>query len=287
MSGRRWALVAPFVITAATGCFATRGDVAILQNDVQSLRSESARADSLHRAELDRVIRTLGSMRDTLGVINARFGRWQGDVRSDMRVIGEQLIAIQELTGQSQRRLQELRADLERRGQGASVTPAMPGAGAPGGGGSSAGAPAAGSPPLSTTAPAGAAAAADPNMPGPNEMLQIALDQLRRGSGGAARTALRDLLANYADADVAPDAQYYLAESWATDGNEAEADAAYVQVYTKYPRSPRAPTALYKHGMILRNGGRNAEARAAFDRVVKDYPRSDAAVLAREQLSAR
>ena len=143
-------------------------------------------------------------------------------------------------------------------------------------------------------APAGAVvlsggepAAADPNMPGPNEMLQIALDQLRRGSGGAARTALRDLLTNYADADVAPDAQYYLAESWATDGHEAEADAAYVQVYTRYPRSPRAPTALYKHGMILRNGGRNAEARAAFDRVVKDYPRSDAAVLAREQLSAR
>ncbi|HEX5830347.1 MAG TPA: tetratricopeptide repeat protein [Gemmatimonadaceae bacterium] len=278
---RGWALVAPVFVLAASGCFATRGDVAVLQADLQTLRVESARSDSLNRAELDRVIRALGIVRDSLGAIGSRFGRWQGEIRGDLQSVGEQLITVQELTGQSQRRLQELRADLESRARTGAQAPGTPSGPtvAPSGGAGAGTAPAA--------TPPGGAPGPDANAPGPNEMLQIALDQLRRGSGGAARTALQDLLATYPDADIAPDAQYYLAESYATDGNEAAADSAYVEVYSRFPRSPRAPTALYKHGMILKNGGRAAEARAAFTRIVREYPRSDAAVLAREQLGSR
>ena len=43
-------------IVAGTGCFATRSDLMVLQNDLSATRTELLRADSARRAQLDRVI---------------------------------------------------------------------------------------------------------------------------------------------------------------------------------------------------------------------------------------
>ena len=50
---------------------------------------------------------------DSMQSLSTRLTRVQGDVRGDLYGIGQQLIAIQELTGQSQQRLQELRSSLD------------------------------------------------------------------------------------------------------------------------------------------------------------------------------
>src|SRR5579862_8629191 len=164
--------------------------------------------------------------------------------------MGQQLIQIQELTGQSQRRLQELRAGLEVQ-RGTFSQPAQPGqsqAGPPVGAATTGvdSGRTTGTPPAATTATAPSGGA---GTPGPNELYQLALDQLRRGSTGAARTALSDLLTRYPNADVAPDAQFYIADSYDREGNTAAADSVYQLVVQRYPSSERAPTALYKHGL--------------------------------------
>jgi tol-pal system protein YbgF len=277
----RFARFVPVAAALATaGCFATRQDVVTLQQDISSVRAETQRSDSLRRTQLDRVITTVRAVSDTLSQVSVRLARLQGEVLGRMTSQDEQLLTIQELTGQSQRRLQELRADLERRGSSVSapgggvVAPAAPGAS----GIAPAPAPGGAARPGATPAPAAG--------PGPNQLYQVALDQLRRGSTGAARTGFQDLLRQYPDDENAPDALFYVAETHASDGNVSAADSTYLQVVERYPTAPRAATALYKHALVLQQAGRAGDARAAFQNVIDRYPRSDEADLARDRLKS-
>ena len=280
---KRWWL-SPAVILAAGACFATREDVRLLQTQLQQYQTQSAQADSARKAQLDRVIEQLGLVGDSLGDLGGRLTKFQGDVEGSVYSMGQQLIQIQELTGQSQRRLQELRAGLEVQ-RGTFSQPTQPGQ-------PQSGQPIATTPGSTTGSDSGRAATptttAAPNggagTPGPNELYQLALDQLRRGSTGAARSALTDLLKQYPNADVAPDAQFYVADSFDREGNTTAADSVYQLVVQRYPSSERAPTALYKHGLTLITANKVQAARAALQQVVSKYPRSDEAVLAKDRL---
>jgi tol-pal system protein YbgF len=198
---------------------------------------------------------------DSVRVLGERLTRFQGDTRGELRGIQQQLLQVQELTGQSQRRLQELRAEMEARSQQVPSVP--PAAAAPG----------------DTTVPAPVQAA-----PGPNQLYQLAYDQLRRGSYSAARAGFEELLRLYPTSELAPDAQINMAEAYAAEGAASAADSAYAAVVSKYPRSIRAPTALYKLALSQAQQGRRAQARTSMDRVVREYPTSDEADLAREWL---
>src|ERR1700728_3226365 len=108
---------------AAGACFATREDVRLLQTQMQASQAQTAHADSERQAQLDRVIEQLGLVNDSLGRIGGQLTKFQGDVEGSVYAMGQQLIQIQELTGQSQRRLQELRAGLEAQRQTAFQAP--------------------------------------------------------------------------------------------------------------------------------------------------------------------
>ena len=284
------ALAAVLLALPSAACFATRQDVQVLQNDLAVMRAEQAQRDSLRAQQLDRVANTLGGVTDSLRAMSMRVGRFQGDVQGVLYSMGQQLIQIQELSGQSQRRLQELRAGLEERAQAVGGAPASPAAGAvaaPSGAGTPpvGAAPSVSSPPpAAATAAPSASAGVAPAGPGPNQLYQLSLDQLRRGSAGAARAGFQDLLRQYPNSDLAPDAQFYIAESYAGEGNNLAADSGYVAVATRFPSSQRAPTAMYKHALLLLKQGRTPEGRAALNEVVARFPRSDEAELARERL---
>ncbi len=296
-----WRSVLPAVALAAggivaAGCFATREDVQTLQTELQTMRAQAAHDDSARQAQISALSITLGVMNDSVHGLSTRLTKWQGDVRGDLYSVQQELIQIQELTGQSQRRLQELRAGLEAKGQSIVEVPSTGGQPAGMGAMSAAdsarirGATGAAAPPTSPsstmppTTPGVSTGGAAPGSPGPNQLFQLALDQLRRGSTGAARAGFSDLLRQYPNADVAADAQFYLAETYANEGNMAAADSGYQAVVAKYPSSPRAPTALYKHGVAMQAAGNVQAARAALEDVIRKYPRSDEAVLAKDRL---
>jgi len=282
----------------ATGaCFATREDVRLLQTQVEAAQAQAAQADSQRHAQLDRVIEQLGVVNDSLGRIGNQLTKFQGDAEGSLYSMGQQLIQIQELTGQSQRRLQELRAGLEA--QRAAVPPvsvappAESGAVAASGGGAGSGlvvgsastpSSATGGGPAGTTTRTSAGAIGTTVTPGPNQLYEMALDQLRRGSTAAARTALLDLLRQYPNADVAPDAQFYVAETYAKERDTTAADSGYQLVAQRYPTSDRAAQALFKHALVLQAQHKVQAGRAALEEVVRKYPRSDEAVLARDRL---
>ncbi len=198
------------------GCLASKGDVALLQTDIRALQQQSAQSDAQQRARVEQVLAQLSSTADSLRVVSARMARLQSDVQTDHYEMGRQILQIQELSGQSQRRLQELRASLEER------------AGAPAGA-------AAGSAPA--TAPANAGA------PGPAQLFQGSVDQLRRGSPTVARSGFEELLRTYPTSEDAPEAMIYIAETYVTERNQVAADSVYRLVLQRYPKSPRAATA--------------------------------------------
>ena len=266
----RWirAALAPAALLAAGAC-ATRTDVRVLQNDLANLKVERLQADSANRAQLERVIAVLGAVSDSMNALATRSSRYQADVAQDMYAMQQQLLTIQELTGQSQRRLQELRASMEQRAQELGAQ-----------------APAAGAAPTAGGAPAATVPAAPAAGPGPNQLFQLALDQLRRGSTGSARSAFQDLLRQYPQSDVAGDAQFYIGESYATEGKAAEADSVYALVVANHGTSSRAATALYKRGVAAEAANRPADARTFYEGVVRQFPRSDEAALARDRLAA-
>lgn len=263
MSGRRVGrAVATLSLVATGGCFATRNDMRVLQGDILNFRTESARADSARARQLAAVAASVGAVGDSVRATSERLARFQGDTRGEVRAIQQQLLQIQELTGQSQRRLQEMRAEMEARSQAAPlVTPVAPGT------------------PGDSLTPAPVQ-----STPGPNQLYQLAYDQLRRGSYSAARAGFEELLRLYPTSELAADAQLNIAESFAAEGTAASADSAYAAVVAKYPRSPRAATALYKMALSMARQGRRPDARTAMDRVVREYPTSDEADLAREWL---
>src|SRR5579862_1802828 len=124
---RAWRVIlVPATVLVAGACFATREDVRLLQTQMQTYQTQNAQADSVRRAQLDRVIEQLGLVTDSLGDLGNRMAKFQGDVEGSVYSMGQQLIQIQELTGQSQRRLQELRAGLEVQ-RGTFSQPTQPG----------------------------------------------------------------------------------------------------------------------------------------------------------------
>ena len=265
----------------AMACFATREDVRLVQADVLASRTQYQQSDSAMRAQLGQVIVALGTVVDSLGLVSGRLNRFQGDVRGELHSLSQQLIQVQELSGQSQRRLQELRSALEQRVQEVAPAP-LPISGSPVTPSPTSGLP---NPPVEAPVTVSPPASAG-SVPGPNALFQLSLDQLRRGSAAAARTGFQELLRQYPTSDVAGESQFYLGESYSAEGNRSAADSAYAIVAEIYPASPRAPTALYKRALGMEGAGNAPAARALLTRLIEKYPRSDEAALARERLAA-
>lgn len=264
--------LAPVALVATGACFATSNDVKLLQVQIDSLRTANVRSDSVRSAQLGQVVATLGLVRDSLGTVSGRVVKMQGDMRGDLHDVNEQLLQIQQLTGQSQNRLQELRASIEQRnqdvGEGAAPPPTTTGARG------------ATTPPGTSPAP-GAPGSTEP---GPNQLYQLGMQQLQRGSPSTAVQAFQKLLSDYPTADISPEAQFYLGEAYRAQGNAAAADSAYAMVIQKFPKSPHAPTALYKRALYLEQQGNATAARALLNQLISTYPQSDEAALARDHL---
>ena len=249
-----------------SGC-ALRGDVRKVELQVEALRAEMTQSDSARRVERDSLARVLVAVQATIAAEQNALVQIRGDIRSDLQAVQQQLMALQELTGQSQQRLSELRSRLS------TPAPAPP-------------------PPADTTTGGGAPAATAPatattgtGSPGPDQMYDLTMQQYRRGSFTTARLGFREFLRLYPNDERASDALYYVGESFAPE-NPDSASAVYQDVVKRFPNSPRAPSALYKLGLLAQQRGDKAGARTFFARVLAGYPRSDEANLARDRLQA-
>ncbi len=264
------ALGASLALFLLVGC-ATRGDVRRLEDAVLLMRAESIRRDSTHVAELRTLATLARTTTDSLAAIRAQVAQIKGDLSGELYAIAQQLVQVQELTGQSQQRLTELRTQLEARGEQIAEPTASrePPVSSPG---VTSGAPAPSQNPTDSTAG-----------PSADQIYQASLQQLRRGSVNTARTGFRELLRRHPQSARAPDATYFIGESYAAEQPDS-ALRYYLQVTERYATSPRAATAFYKLGLLAENRRDIAMARTYYNRVVQGYASSDEAALARDRL---
>jgi len=236
----------PFVVTLglASGC-ALKGDVRKVELQVAALQAERARADAERAAQIDSLRLLTLALQQALTAQQAYLVQLRGDMKTDLLAVQQQLLTVSELTGLSQQRLTELRARIEEQArQPVPVVDTTHAAGAPG-------------PPIG---PSG-----NPAGPGPDQMFDLSLQQFRRGSLKTARLGFREFLRFFPTHERAPDALFYVGETFA--GESADSAAA-----------------LYKLGLLAEQGGDKATARAYYRRVATTYSRSDEANLARDKL---
>lgn len=239
------------VVTIALGGCALRSDVARVEDQLLTFQAEAARQDSIRGARLLEIVQLQQRILDSLEGNSEAMRALRGDVANDLYAVQQQLVQLGELTGQSQRRLSELRAQLEAREEQIQTV-------------------------TDTSAPPAASA---------EQIYEASLQQLRQGSTATARMGLSELLQTFPDHERVPDALYFIGESFASDSPDSAA-AYYRQVSERFPSSPRAASSLYKLGLIAERRRDNAEARRAYEAVVSQYPQSDEAALARDRLQA-
>src|SRR3990172_3104282 len=235
-------------LAVALGACALKGDVRRVETQVTQLRQETARADSVRAVSLERRLdEVLALQRAVLDSLSVQQRRLTL-VQGELR---NDLTDVQ--------RLSELRSQFEQRRQQLAAQPSSEG---------------------------DTARVPVPDEPGPEQLYDLAVRQLRGGSPQAARQALQKLLTDYPQHDRVPDALFQLAESWAGTSPDSAA-RGYERIAQQHPSSTRAPAALYKLGLLAEQRGDLRAARVYYQRVVAGYPRSEEAALARTKLSGR
>jgi tol-pal system protein YbgF len=247
-AARRNALLLSLGLTA--GC-ALKGDVRKVELQVQALQAQIAKSDTARAAEKDTLLSAIRVLQQSLATQQAYLVQLRGDLRTELIGVNQQLVAVQELTGQSQQRLTELRSRLEER----STQP---------------------DPHAAPVGPSG-----NPAGPSADQMYEASLQQYRRGSTATARMGFREFLRVYPTHERAADALYYVGESFEQSAPDSAA-TVYDQLVKGYPNSSRAPSALYKLGRLAEQKGDKTAARNYYSRVISAYPRTPEADLARQ-----
>jgi tol-pal system protein YbgF len=247
----------------SSGCFfATKQDIDKLQQDVVGTRVSSSAADSVQRTELIEMSRSLRALNDSISALSKRVAAMRTASESEMTAMKEDISQLQDMSGQREQTLRDMRAALEEKTRQTADQ---------------------GTPQDSSGA---GAEPADNSGPGPLQLLQAGRDQLLKGGNVAARSAFKDLITRYPRSEYVPEAMFYTAQAYAAERNPDAADDEYASLITKYPSSPRVPTAMYKRALRLQSTKKTAEAKKMYQDIIKRFPRSDEAALADERLQS-
>ena len=232
------------------------------KKDTDSIRAELAAVQARNDALAAQVTDLEESVSTALEAQQALFVTIRGDLLRQLDDMERQLVEIQELLGQSQVVLQNLRERMELR---QAVRDEME--------------------PMLPTDSVGVAGAEVARGAGGDarSLYAAAIEQFRREAYNTARSGFQEFLVDYPADELAPDAQYYLAETYRMEGDANLALREYNRVVELYPNSRAAPTALYKAGLLQVEQGNRDSACQYFQRVLAGYPRSDESRLARDQ----
>jgi hypothetical protein len=154
----RWPVLVLALAVFSQAC-ASKGDFQTVSGDVAAIRQRDAERDSLQREELARIIaisHSVSAMSDSLRTMSNRLVSTKTMTDTELATLREEISRLQDVTGQSEQHLLELRAAME--GSRATL------------------------PAIADSTAAGAG-------PGPAQLLQLGRDQMVKHSYPAARSA--------------------------------------------------------------------------------------------------
>lgn len=208
-------------------------------------------------------------------------------MRSELQALRAQVEELQQQNEQLRNTARVQYLDLDGRlgrleGGGAPALPAVPAAG-PGGAGAS--------PPPRTDALGGTGAAPGSAVPAPpagdeRAAYDAAFERLKAGEYADASRLFDAFLQSHPGGQFAPNALYWLGESYYVTQNYALALRQFQSLLARYPSHDKAPGALLKVGLAQSGLKQFDAAERTLREVVERYPGSDAARTAADRLAA-
>ena len=111
-----------------------------------------------------------------------------------------------------------------------------------------------------------------------------AFEALKSGDYVESARRLRDFLAAFPGGQLAPNALYWLGESYYVTQNYVLAGEQFRALLDRYPGNDKAPGALLKLGLAQYGQRQTEEAVATLRQVVQRYPGTDVARIADDRL---
>lgn len=116
-------------------------------------------------------------------------------------------------------------------------------------------------------------------------LFDIGYKNFNNGNYAQARQNFRAFLREDPKAKQAPDATFWIADSYYKEGLYEESILEYQRLIDVYPRDPRVPLAYLKQGMGLMKLNKNEEAKLFFQTLIDKYPGSPEADEAAKKIS--
>lgn len=214
-------------------------------------------------------------------------------MQSEVQALRNQIEQLQNENGQLKQQAKDQYIDLDSRLQRMEAGGAVAGAAAP------LPAPTANNvPPRAAPATGSRPPASGTRPPSPNAMdvdtralngqgaYDIALAALRQGDYVESARSFQAFLSDYPNAPLAPNAWYWLGESYYATQNYPIALRSFDTLLSSFPDSPKAPDAMLKKGYCQIEMGDAGTGRQTLNRVINEFPGSDAARLATSRLRA-
>jgi tol-pal system protein YbgF len=112
------------------------------------------------------------------------------------------------------------------------------------------------------------------------------LESYQRADYGRAVQSLRRFVGKNPTAEAVPTAQYWIGESYYSQGKYNEAILAYNEILVAWPKDQRVPAALLRQATAFANLGDKIDARLILQKLISDHPGTQEAEQAKGQLRA-
>lgn len=130
------------------------------------------------------------------------------------------------------------------------------------------------------------ASATVPSASGETKRYQAGVNAVMNEDTASGRAILEAFLKDYPDSGLAPNAAYWLGETFYHEKRYAEAILTFKDVVRKYPKHGKAAAAMLKTGYAYEMLGDKSNARFYLQTLVDEYPGSEPAALARTRLKS-
>ena len=119
----------------------------------------------------------------------------------------------------------------------------------------------------------------------PTSAFNLAMNDYQNGRYELALSGFQKFLQDFPSANLAPDARYWIGETYYGTRDFFRAIQAFEQVVNDYPRSDKVPAALFKLGLATAETGDSKRARGFLKRVIEEHKDSTEAKLAKNRLA--
>jgi tol-pal system protein YbgF len=119
----------------------------------------------------------------------------------------------------------------------------------------------------------------------PTSAFNLAYNDYLNGRFDLAIAGFQRFLKDFPSNSLAPNAHYWIGESYFSLKDYGHALQAFQRVVNDYPRSEKVPPALFKLGLAAVEVGDAPKARGYFKRVIEEHSTSDEAKLAKNKLA--